>query len=199
MKGHQRDLWALALGSATLFLVALGARDLWNPNEPIYGRAVVEMWERGSWLIPTVNSGVFAEKPILYYWLALAVSKLFGGVSELTLRLPSAGAGVTAVLLTYLLVLPYAGRTRARLAGVFLATQYLVWWTSRAVQMDVFVLVCTVGVLLPLSRMLDFDLRPAKAWALAGVAAGLGFAAKGPVAFQTSGMMSPCVARSSSA
>lgn len=172
-----------------LFLVALGARDLWNPNEPIYGRAVAEMWERGDWLIPTVNNGVFAEKPILYYWLALAISRFLGGVSELSLRLPSALAGICAVLLTHQLVLPYAGRKRALLAGAMLATQYLVWWQSRWVEMDVLVLASTLGVLVPLSRMLDFSMPQAKAWVLAGVAAGLGFAAKGPVAWAIPGLV----------
>jgi 4-amino-4-deoxy-L-arabinose transferase-like glycosyltransferase len=188
LKSNGFDLWVIGLLSALLFLAALGARDLWNPNEPIYGRAVVEMWERGDWLLPTVNNAVFAEKPILYYWLALAASKAFGGVSEFTLRLPSSLVGVGAVLMAYLLVLPYAGRDRARLAAMLLATQYIVWWTARSVQMDVLVMVSSLGVLLPLSRMLDFEMDQTKAWALAGVAAGLGFAAKGPVTWIVPGI-----------
>ena len=108
MKSVPRDLLWLGVGAAILFSVALGARDLWNPNEPTYGQAVVEMAERGDWLVPTVNGRVFAEKPILYYWLALAASRALGGVSELSLRIPSALAGVVSSVLLYLLVLPYA-------------------------------------------------------------------------------------------
>ena len=99
----------LAVFCTVLFFVGLGARDLWNPNEPAYGEAVVEMVERGSWSVPTVNQKVFAEKPILYYWLALSAAKLTGGVSEFSLRLPSALAGIAAVLLLYQLVVAYAG------------------------------------------------------------------------------------------
>ena len=187
-EGVSRDLWLLGLLSAAFFLVALGGRDLWNPNEPIYGRAVAEMWERGEWLLPTVNDQIFAEKPILYYWLALAAATLFGGVSEFVLRMPSVLAGVTSVVVTYLLVLPYAGRGRAKLASAILASQYLVWWSATSVQMDVLVLASSVAVLLPLSRMLDFGMTQTKAWGLAGIAAGLGFAAKGPVAWIVPGI-----------
>ncbi len=164
-----------------LFFVSLGARDLWNPNEPTYGRAVVEMFESGNWLIPTVNDKVFAEKPILYYWLALLASSAYGEVNELTLRIPSAIAGCCSVALTYFLVLPYVGRRRAALASLLFITLYQVFWASRAVQMDVWVMCSTLGVLLPLTRMLDFGASPRLAWCLAGIAAGIGFTAKGPV------------------
>lgn len=176
-----RDLFYLATASALLFFIALGARDLWNPNEPIYGRAVVEMAERGDWTIPTINGKVFAEKPILYFWSARSVSLLMGGVSEFSLRVPSAVAGVTSVLLTYLLVLPYSGRRRALIAAALFATLHQVFWAARSVQMDILVLTTTLGVVLPLTRMLDFGMRPRRAWALAGIAAGFGFIAKGPV------------------
>ena len=176
-----RDLIGISLAAGLLFFVSLGARDLWNPNEPIYGRAVVEMAERGDWLVPTVNDKVFAEKPILYFWGALATAELFGSVDELTLRLPAAVAALASAVLTYLLVLPYAGRRRACLAAALFVTLYQVFWAARAIQMDVLVLASTLGVVVPLTRVLDFKARPAPAFALAGVAAGLGFLAKGPV------------------
>ena len=185
--GWRSDLIKLTVAAGILFFLSLGARDLWNPNEPIYGLAVAEMDARGDWLIPTINDRVFAEKPILYYWGALAASKLLGEVDELSLRVPSALAGLLSVLLTYLLVLPYAGRRRALLAAALFMTLYQVFWASRAVQMDVLVLASTLGVVVPLTRMMDFEARPTRAFALAGVAAGLGFAAKGPVSWVVAG------------
>lgn len=182
MSGTTRDLLGLALFAAALFLPGLGARDLWNPNEPAYGLAVVEMASRGDALVPTVNGRTFAEKPILYYWLALAASRPFG-IDELALRLPSAATGILTVLLVYLLVFPYAGRGRARIAAVLVATQFLVFWASRSIQMDLFVLAATLGVLVPVSRVLDHGLAPRLGWTLAGIAAGLGFLGKGPVAW----------------
>lgn len=184
----RRDLLTIVLGAGLLFFVSLGARDLWNPNEPIYGRAVAEMTERGDWLIPTVNGRVFAEKPILYFWAALASAELLGGVDELSLRLPTATAALASAVLVYLLVLPYAGRRRAGLTVALFATLFQVFWAARAVQMDVLVLASTLGILVPLTRLLDFGARPLPAFAWAGLAAGLGFLAKGPVTLVVPGI-----------
>lgn len=181
MKQYQRDLALLALASGLLFSIALGARDLWAPNEPSYGRVVVEMVDSGDWLLPTLNGEVFAEKPILSYWLGALVSTLAGGVSEATLRAPLALAGVACVLLVYLLITFYAGRRTALVGSAVFATEFLVWWTSRTVQMDSFVLLSTLATTLALTRRLDGDWSARKAWIIAGLSAGLGFAAKGPV------------------
>jgi 4-amino-4-deoxy-L-arabinose transferase-like glycosyltransferase len=183
--GHphrRRDLAWLALGGLLLFGVALGARDLWNPNEPTYGRVVVEMVEGRDWLVPRLQGEPFVEKPILYYWLAAATSCLAGGVSEATLRLPVMLASLASLLLTYVLVESYDGRRRALLASAAFATLYGVWFTARNAQMDSFVLLATLGAVLPLARRLDGGWSGRGAWLAAGVAMGLGFAAKGPVA-----------------
>jgi len=174
----RRDLLLIALATATLFGLALGARDLWNPNEPVYGQAVAEMAARGDWLLPTVNGIEFAEKPILYYWFARVSSVALGGVSELALRVPSALAGVAGALLLYLLVLPYTGRMRSCLAVALYATTVMIFWGSRTIQMDILVMVTTLGVVLALTRVLDHGLSPWVGWTLAGVAAGLGFLSK---------------------
>jgi len=177
----RRDLLWLAVGAAVLYTLLLGARDLWNPNEPLYGRAVVEMAERGDWLVPTVNGEVFDEKPILYYWLALASAKLFGGVNEFTVRLPSALIGVASVLMVYLLVYPYAGRRRAQLAGLACSTIFVVFWSARSIQMDLLLGACTLAAVLAATRVLDHGWNPRIGWPLVGAAVGLGFLAKGPV------------------
>ena len=186
---RSRDLLLLALGCAILFGAGLGAHDLWNPNEPIYGEAVKEMAARGTWSVPYVNDLVFGEKPILYYWAALASSSLFGGISETTLRLPSAVAGFAVVAGVYLLVLPYAGRRRALWSAVATMTTYQVWWVARTIQMDVLVAAATVGVILPVTRVWDHGAAAWKGWALAGVAAGLGFLGKGPVTWICPGLV----------
>ena len=179
----RRDLLRLGLFAAVLFGVRLGARDLWNPNEPIYGEAVAEMARRGEWLVPHVNGMVFAEKPILYYWLALAASRLLGGVSELSLRVPSFLAGIATVLGTYALAVPYAGRERAIASGVACATLFGVFWNARAVQMDILVTATTLGCVLAITRALDGFWPARRGWLIGGALAGVGFLAKGPVAW----------------
>jgi len=184
-----RDLLIILLAAFFFLGIALGSRDLWNPNEPTYGRVVVEMLESGNWLIPQLNGEPFAEKPILYYWLAAGVSKVLGTVSPVSLRAPVLLAGVLSVLLVYLLIEAYDGRRRALIGCALFATLYGVWFTARNAQMDSFVLLCTLSVIVALTRRLDHELSGTKAWLLAGVAAGLGFVAKGPVTTLVPGMV----------
>ncbi len=188
MRRLRADLPILALGAALFFGLAVGDRDLWNPNEPLYGQAVVEMEAGGDWLIPTVNGEPFAEKPILYFWIALGSAKLLGGVDEWTLRLPSVLSGVAVVTLVYLLVLPYSGRRRALISAMLLATIVNVFWSARQIQMDLMLAACVVGVLAAATRALDHDRSPTWSWSLAGLAAGLGLLAKGPVALVCAGL-----------
>jgi len=177
----RRDLIGLGLVAALLFVPWLGARDLWNPNEPLYGQAVAEMAASGEWLVPTVNGAPFDEKPILYFWLALGFSLLLGGVSEASLRAPSVAAGWSAVLLVYLLVQPYAGCRRARIAGLVLGSTFIVFWSARQVQMDLLLTTCVLAAVLFASRVMDHGLNPSVGWSCAGAAVGAGFLAKGPV------------------
>ncbi len=188
MSASRRDLALLTLGCAVLFGLRLGARDLWNPNEPIYGEAVAEMAQRGDWLLPWVNGVVFAEKPILFYWLALSASKLLGGVSELSLRLPSFAAGIATVLGAYVLVAPYAGRARALASAACCATLFGVFWNARFVQMDILVTAATVWCVAMATRVLDHGAPAWSGFMIAGACAGLGFAAKGPVGWLCPGL-----------
>jgi 4-amino-4-deoxy-L-arabinose transferase-like glycosyltransferase len=181
LNATRRDLFLLAVLAAVLFTAWLGARDLWNPNEPLYGQAVAEMAERGDWFVPTVNGAVFDEKPILYFWLALGAAEVVGEVDELALRLPTAVAGIASVLLVYVVALPYAGRRRAVLAGLLLGTTFVVFWSARQVQMDLLLATCALAAVLGATRAIDRLWIPATGWGVAGVAAGLGFLAKGPV------------------
>lgn len=172
---------AVAALAVVLYFAGLGARDLWHPNEPTYGQAVAEMAAHGAWLVPTVNGVPFGEKPILYFWLARLFSLLTGGVSELSLRLPSALAGVASVVLLQRLVRRYTTRERARTTALVLATTYIVFWSARTIQMDLLLTACTLAAVSALAGVLD-GARPAPGgWVAAGAAAGLGVLAKGPV------------------
>jgi len=168
--------------AAVVFGIGLGQRDLWNPNEPTYGRVVMEMVESGDWLLPQLNGSPFVEKPVLYYWLAGAASKMLGTVSATTLRLPVFLIGLLCVWLVFYLIEAYDGRRSAVIGCALFGTQYAVWFTARNVQMDSFVMLSTLGVVAALARRLDHDVSGSRSWLLAGAAAGIGLAGKGPVA-----------------
>jgi hypothetical protein len=84
----------LCLLAGLLFFAFLGARDFWAPVEPRYAEIARVMFSKGEWIVPTVNGDLYTDKPILYFWIVLIASKIFGGVSEWTVRLPAALGGL---------------------------------------------------------------------------------------------------------
>ena len=175
----RRDVFVLCLLALVLFLPGFGTRDLWNPSEPTYGLAVAEMTDHGEWWIPTVNGERFLEKPILYFWLA-RIATLAGGVNEFTLRLPSLFAALVSVAFVYLLGLRHAGRFQGVAAALLFMTTVSIAQAARMIQMD---LLATAAVVATVYWGLAALERP-RAWApwlATGLAAGVGFLAKGPV------------------
>jgi 4-amino-4-deoxy-L-arabinose transferase-like glycosyltransferase len=127
---------ALIAVALLLFFPGLGRRDFWAPGEPIYGEVIRVMFEKNNWLVPMLNGQLYADKPILYFWLALGVSKLAGGVSEWTARVPTALGGVGLVLVTYQFGKTFFDRRTGFLAGLVLATTSRVFWESRFLRLD---------------------------------------------------------------
>ena len=127
---------SLSFLAVLLFFPGLGARDFWAPGEPIYGEIIRVMFNKREWVIPMVNGQIYADKPILYFWLALFFSQIAGGVSEWTTRLPTALGGLGLVLTTYHLGKTFYDRQTGFLAGLLLATSSRVLWESRFLRLD---------------------------------------------------------------
>jgi len=126
----------LTVLACLLFLPGLGARDFWAPGEPIYGEVIRVMFEKSNWLVPTLNGQIYADKPVLYFWFALLVSKLAGGVSEWTVRVPAAIGGLGLVLTTYQFGKTFYDRRTGFLAAIMLATSSRLFWESRFLRLD---------------------------------------------------------------
>jgi 4-amino-4-deoxy-L-arabinose transferase-like glycosyltransferase len=128
-------LYLIAFASG-LFLFGLGSRDFWAPVEPRYAEIARIMFLKGQWLVPTINGNLYTDKPILYFWLILLGAKLFGGVTEWTVRLPAALGGIGFVVATYLtgrdLISPRVGF----IGAVILATSMRVLWEARWAHVD---------------------------------------------------------------
>lgn len=80
-------LWVVALA---LLAGACSPRDLWAPDEPRYGQVAREMLRDGSWLVPTRNGELYAEKPPIFYWAVALLSMPLGDVTAVTARLVGA-------------------------------------------------------------------------------------------------------------
>ena len=67
----------LFAGCAAIWLIGLGFRGLFNPDEGRYAEIPREMLASGDWVIPHLNGLVYIEKPPLQYW---ATAHQRGGV-----------------------------------------------------------------------------------------------------------------------
>ncbi len=122
--------------SSLLFFFELGARDFWAPVEPRYGEIVRVMFAKGEWIVPTVNGGLYTDKPMLFFWLALIASNLCGGVSEWTVRVPAALGGVGFILSTYFFGRDFFTPRIGIIAATILATTMRVVWEARWAHVD---------------------------------------------------------------
>ena len=121
--------WILLYAAAALILFfRLGTADI-NGSEGRWLAVADEMLRSGDWFHPTINAQPYFDKPLLSYWFIALLSKLVGGVSEWTGRIPSA----LAALLTLTAVVSIAKRlfspTAALATGWALTATYsFVYW-----------------------------------------------------------------------
>jgi len=127
---------ALLVLCSLLYFFGLGSRDFWAPVEPRYGEIVRVMFSKGEWIFPTVNGAIYADKPVLYFWLALIASNVAGGVSEWTARLPAALGGIGFILSTYFFGRDFFNPRIGLIAAAMLATTMRVIWESRWAHVD---------------------------------------------------------------
>jgi len=130
-----------------LFFFRMGARDLWNPDEPRYAQVAREMLETGEYVVPHLNGQVYTEKPPLYFWLIALISKPFGDVNEVTARLPSALAATLIVLLTYFLGMKMFGRREAFIGAAVMATSAQFFSIGRVGALDMVVALSVLAAL----------------------------------------------------
>jgi 4-amino-4-deoxy-L-arabinose transferase-like glycosyltransferase len=83
-----RSVLVLVILCAVPFL-DLGRRVLWPPDEGRYAEIVREMVASDDYVVPTWAGRPNIDKPPLFMWAGVAASRLMGGVSERSVRLPS--------------------------------------------------------------------------------------------------------------
>ncbi|MEH1969260.1 ArnT family glycosyltransferase [Nostoc sp.] len=114
-------LFSLLIISLVLWLIFLGNSPLRDWDEGTYAIVAREIYRTGNWLYPTLQGEPFLLKPPLMQWL-IAACYHFGGVQELTTRLPGAVLTALGVPLLYLV-----GRLafKQNLPALFAAFVYL--------------------------------------------------------------------------
>ena len=176
---HRGWHYVLLIGIAgIMFFLNLGGPSLWDLDEGRNADCSWEMMEANNWLVPTFNSQLRVDKPVLLYWLQI-FSYLCFGVSEFAARLPSALAALGTVLLAYELARSMFARTTGLLAGVIVATTPMLCGAARFANPDSLLNFCTVLTM----TIFWLGLAQRRWWwfVLLGVASGLAVLAKGPV------------------
>ncbi len=87
---------------ALVYLLNLGANDIWNPNEGFYADAAREMFKSNNFLEFYFNQELRFNKPPLTYW-SVALSVALFGLNEFAIRLPMAVMALITIYLTYLI------------------------------------------------------------------------------------------------
>jgi 4-amino-4-deoxy-L-arabinose transferase-like glycosyltransferase len=179
----RRAVITLLLLSSLTFVLGLGRQAITDSDEAFYAEAAREMVEGNDWLTPHFNYEERWQKPILYYWLAAAG---FAGtdVSEFMARFGSALSGIGLVLLTWSASRHLTGDDRAAwIAGAITATCYGYFAMARFALPDLPLAFFITATIWCATRAADRAETIPSSWAaLAGLAAGLGFLTKGPVA-----------------
>lgn len=117
--------WATAF---VLLFWGLGQKALWG-SEDRWAEIVRAMLLTGDFFHPRINGLEYFDKPLLGYWLIALVSAVTGKLHELTVRLPSAMAGLIVLWATVWLGRQLWSAQVGRTAGWLLATSYaLIFW-----------------------------------------------------------------------
>lgn len=105
-----------------LYIIPLGVRPLFIPDETRYAEIPREIIATGDWIVPRLNGLRYFEKPVLGYWLD-AASILAFGQNAFAVRFPSAVAAGISALMLFLLVRRFSGSNATGLwAGVSFLT-----------------------------------------------------------------------------
>lgn len=124
-KGH---LSYLLVAAVVLLFFALGVKDIWT-QEHRWADIVSTMLAHHDFLHPSLNQVEYYDKPLLSYWFIAGFATLFGKLSTWALRLPSALAGLVAIISIYILGNRLKDRSLGLLAGwMLLTTFYFVFW-----------------------------------------------------------------------
>jgi 4-amino-4-deoxy-L-arabinose transferase-like glycosyltransferase len=157
---------ALAIVILSILLSPL-QRELYVGDETKYSQVVREM-RAGSFFLPTLNGSPFTHKPPLHFWAVDLLTYVFGVFSIWPFVLPS--------LVSFVLLLLLMHRFGGPLAAFVCGTSLLMWGSAQTARMDV-----AFAALLALAAYRIWRAGGALTIS-AGVATGLAFLVKGPMA-----------------
>ena len=169
---------------ALLYVAPLNVPYLWQPDETRYAEISREMVERGDWVVPRLLGLPYFEKPVAGYWVNNISQSLFGH-SNFSVRFGAAFCtGVSAAFVFCLAWLMWRRRDDAFIASLVYLSLLLVTGAGTYAVLDPILSMWMTGAMLCSYLALHAQTLPrrAGAYALLGLACGMGFMTKGFIA-----------------
>ncbi len=125
--GDREFLLVLAAAAVILLCSGLSIRSLWG-SEGRWAVVAKEMLLSGNYFLPTINGQIYFDKPLLSYWCIIPFAWI-RDVTEAAARMPSALAGIGAVLLVFNVGKRFYGSLTGLVSGGFLlsSVMFILW------------------------------------------------------------------------
>ena len=117
-------------------------------------------YRSGNWVVPKLYGEAFFTKPPLMYAIIALVSTPFGGVNEITARIPSAMSATVTVFLFYWYFGRMFGRTGGFLAALIVPLSPMWLEKASAAELDMMQVMWTAGAILFFLRAYEVDSGP---------------------------------------
>ncbi|HEJ7053423.1 lipid IV(A) 4-amino-4-deoxy-L-arabinosyltransferase [Serratia marcescens] len=178
-----KGTWAIVLAVffALVYLIPLNGRLLWQPDETRYAEISREMLQRDDWVVPHLLGLRYFEKPVAGYWFNNISQWLFGE-NNFAVRFGSVfSTGMTALLVFALAMLMWRNARRASLAALMFLSMVLVFSIGTYSVLDPMISLWLAAAMVSYYLTLKATSVKGKlgAYALLGLACGMGFMTKG--------------------
>ncbi len=126
--GREASFVYLMVAGIVMLFTLLGSRELWT-QEHRWADIVFAMMYHRDYLHPSLEGMEYYDKPLLSYWLIVALASVMGKLTVWTLRVPSALAGLLALWSIYRLGTYLKDKRLGLMAAwLLLTTFYFVFW-----------------------------------------------------------------------
>ncbi|WP_122282743.1 lipid IV(A) 4-amino-4-deoxy-L-arabinosyltransferase [Pseudomonas syringae group genomosp. 3] len=179
-----RDIAVLLMAFVLAYLLPLGFHGLWIPDETRYAQISQEMIHSGNWVAPHFMGLRYFEKPAAGYWL-MAMGQTVFGENLFGVRIASALSSGLSVLLAYLLAGKIWNDPRKSFASalLFMSFGFIAGQAGYANLDPQFNLWSNLTLVAFWYAVQSIGRARLAAWALIGVACGMGFMTKGFLAW----------------
>ncbi|OPA82466.1 4-amino-4-deoxy-L-arabinose lipid A transferase [Pseudomonas fluorescens] len=180
-----KPLHLLLLAFAVFYLLPMGLHGLWIPDEARYAQISQEMLLSGNWVAPHFMGVRYFEKPAAGYWL-IALGQAVFGENLFGVRIASALTTGLSVALAYLIARRLWNDPRKSFACALLYMSFglvagQAGYSNLDPQFTFWVNLSLVALWFALDS--PTPRRRLGAWALVGLACGMGFLTKGFLAW----------------